>query len=208
MKNRQKSLNHQITERKIQSFFEWLKENIAALATSRDIQIAMTKKIKSLHPDLHWEVGPFSKEEKFFAFSPNLDFNLLPITYMLADKAPKISGWKFLSAKPKKNWKNRVITLRANGSVKKINCDNWRYYLTSFNDEFFDVNIVPDKNLDLTAEELEYVADLFVEFELGEELYIEAIDRVNIIEVVPNPDVTNGVDVLFEHVLSTWKRTH
>lgn len=201
-------MNH-LADEQINSFFDWLEKNISELSKSRDIQQEMTKKVKSLHGDLHWEVGPLSENEKYFAFSPNLNEDLLALTNMVVKKSPKILGWKFLAAKPKKNWTARNIRFRSKGDVKKISCDHWQYFLTSFNDdEFFDVNIVPDKKLELTNKELDYVADLFVEFELGEELYIQAIDRVNVLEVGSNKEDTNSVDVLHEHILSQWKRTH
>lgn len=198
-----------LADEEISSFFDWLIKNISTLNKSLDIQQEMTKKIKSIHSDLHWEIGPLSEDEKYLAFSPNLNENLLNITRNLVEKSPKISGWKFLCAKPKKNWNNRSIKFRSNKNLKNVTCDNWQYFLTSFNDdEFFDVNIVPDKKLELTKNELNYIADLFVEFELGEELYIQAIDQVNVLEVGSNPEDTNSVEVLYEHILDQWKRIH
>lgn len=202
-------MNHQITEPKIREFFQWLEKKLSKLTNSKELQLEVTKKLKSLHPDLHWEAGPTSQGDKFFAFSPNLNEGLLAVTNILVKNAPKITGWRFFAAKPKKNWQNRRIKFSSKGDVKKVDCNNWQYFLTSFNDdEFFDVNIVPNTQLDLTQKELNYVAGLFVEFELGEELYIQAVDSVNVLEIGSNLGDTNNVDVLHEHILEQWKRTH
>jgi len=58
--------------------------------------------VKSLHPELRWEVGPGYKQSSFFAFSPNLKHELLELTTKLVERAPEIEGWEFLPAKPKK----------------------------------------------------------------------------------------------------------
>jgi len=113
------------------------------------------------------------------------------------------------TCKTKKRWSKRNVKIRTQGQITEINFDNWRYYITSFNDgEFFDVNLIPDSECSLGSEDLSYAADLFVEFELGEELYIEAIDRVNLISPSELKSETDDVEHLNEHVLSEWKKVH
>ena len=101
----------------------------------------------------------------------------------MCQSSPKIEGWEFLAAKPRKAWNKCCVDLTFDGEIKQYLFDDWKYGLISFNDgEFFDVNLIPGgRNYD-DSEALKYAADLFVEFELGELTYMELIDKVNIIE--------------------------
>jgi hypothetical protein len=164
-------------------FFDWLRCNLDRVFSDERIQRTLSEKLAEIHPAIRWEFGPYEDEKSFFAFSPNLDIKLLVLTERLVDAAPTIPHWVFLSSKPRKKWQSRSIEVRDNqGKVIQYNLDAWLYYLTSFNDgEFFDVNLVPYGYEDRPLDELKYVASLLVEFELGERMFIEFVDRINIV---------------------------
>lgn len=187
----------------ISAFFDWLQQNIAKLPHDSGVQKDLSIKLNQLNPELRWEIGPGERAERFLAFSPALNAELLDYTRMLVRKAPEIHGWEFLPAKPKKRWQNRVIRI-VSGNKRMGYCfAEWKYYLTSFNDgEFFDVNIVPIGYEKEERSDLEYAASLIVESELGEELFIDAVDRVNIVLAHERKQPTDSISDLYAHIMS------
>lgn len=74
--------------------------------------------------------------------------------------------------------------------------------LTSFNEgEFFDVNLVPYGCEENPAEDLQYVAILFVEFELGERMFMEFVDRTNIVLASELNVFANTIENLHDQIL-------
>lgn len=83
-------------------FFEWLRPNLDRLFVDEVAQKATSERLARIDPAVRWEAGPVDERSNFFAFSPNLDPELLPLTEALASVAPDVPGWTFLSAKPRK----------------------------------------------------------------------------------------------------------
>src|SRR5690606_1156759 len=110
----------------------WLRSHLDRVFFDEAVQRILTNKLAEIDPRIRWEVGPYDAHRSFFAFSPNLDLKLLPLTEALARAAPEIPGWIFLSSKPRKQWTSRVIEIKdAEGGVARYNIDTWAYYLTS-----------------------------------------------------------------------------
>ena len=184
------------------NFFKWLVPKLDRLFEDKDVQAEVSVQLQMLHKDLNWEAGPGTKKECFFAFSPSLNRELLNYTQELCHKAPQLEDWEFLAAKPRKKWSERCIRLTDDGETKEYFFDDWKYYLTSFNDgEFFDVNLVAGEKSYDNKETLEYAADLFVEFELGELMYIELIDKVNVITPDKDDNDLTEIKYLYEQLL-------
>lgn len=190
----------------IKEFFNWLSKNLPNIYSDKKVQKELSVRLAALNTEIRWEIGPSENTENFLAFSPNLNEELLDFTKMLVEKAPSITGWEFLPAKPRKRWKRRNIRIDCDGKLKEFNFDDCKYFLTSFNDgEFFDVNLVPNFDQKINLSDVGYVGGLFVEFELGEELYLNLVDRVNIIQESELNAETNPVVDLYEHIMSERK---
>lgn len=190
----------------IEIFFDWLSTNLTHIYSDKNIQSELSKQLKKLNPDILWEIGPGLNAANFFAFSPNLDEELLSFTKLLVSEAPNIPDWEFLPAKPRKRWKRRNIKINCNNKIQTFNFDNCRYTLTSFNNgEFFDVNLIPDFEQEISISDIEFASELFVEFELGEELYLKLIDKVNILSDKQNGSTGNDVEDLYDHLMSVKK---
>lgn len=184
------------------AFFNWLQQNIAKLPHDSGVQKELSKKLSEINPELRWEIGPGDRAEYFLAFSPALKEELLDITRMLVRKAPAIDGWELLPAKPKKRWASRRIRTVSRGERREYGFDGWRYYLTSFNNrEFFDVNIIPVGYEEEPTGDLQYAASLIVESELGEELFIDAIDQVNLVRASELKTDTDSIRDLYDHIM-------
>jgi hypothetical protein len=76
------------------------------------------------------------------------------------------------------------------------------YYLSSFSDgEFFDVNLVPCDYEDKPLDDLKHAASLFVEFELGERMFMEFVDRTNIVLPADLKEFGNKIEHLHDQLL-------
>ncbi len=182
-------------------FFEWLRNNVQFVPRDRKAQRELAKWLAAINPQLRWEVGSGSRAEWFLAFSPNLQEKLLDLTNALAREAPDVPGWEFLPAKPRKELQRRTIKITDGDRTREYNFEDWRYYLTSFNQgEFYDVNIIPIGYESECGSDLEHAASLIIESELGEELFITAIDRVIIDASTANPDKSDVVRDLHAHL--------
>lgn len=192
------------------SLFEWLAQNVEKLFSDASAQSELTRRLEAINPKLKWEVGPWENDENFLAFSPNLSFELLEITQDLVKQAPAIPGWVFLPSKPKKKWSSRVIEINCAGGEVGYVLDAWRYYLTKFNDgEFFDVNLIPYGHEQQAVDDLEYIGSLLVESELGEELFMDLVDRVNIVlpSSLKHATATNELTSMFDQIQHEKKAT-
>lgn len=185
----------------VDAFYAWLAPRLSEVFKDRAMQIEIGHRLDAISRDIRWEVGPFDDDQTFFAFSPTRR-KFLPLTTELAARAPMIKGWVFLPAKPRKRWHSRCIVLRAHdGTERSFEMDEWLYSLTSFKDgEFFDVNLVP-RDTPATSDELQQVAHMLVEFELGERLFLEFVDRVNIIPQSALEHSGNRISQLHDHLL-------
>ena len=191
---------------KIDEFFAWLQPRLDELFNDKDTQLKLGDLLKEFHPSIRWEIGPGLLKKKFLAFSPNLDVPALEITRMLAARAPDLADWEFFPAKPRKRWIRRRCEIKREHDVLDFNFDGWTYYLTKFNDgEFFDVNLIPYGYDNIDRSDLEYAGSLLVEFELGELIYLELIDRVNIVMPSDLAQETNEIRYLYEQLMEEAK---
>lgn len=187
--------------------FDWLKNNIEKLFTEKSIQIELTRRLKEIHPSLQWEAGPGINTHKFLAFSPNYDFDAVGYANELVESAPEIEGWEFLSGKPRKYWTKRQVKIKLAQELVFFDFDRWEYYLTSFNDgEFFDVNFVPVGSELKSNFEIEFGGQFLAQSELGERLYMDVIDRVNIVDPKDLTVETNPIGDLYEQILYERKK--
>lgn len=191
-----------IDKKSIDSLFAWLVPVLDKLFNDDQIQSEFSKKLSIFSPKMRWEAGPNGENKYFLAFSPNFDAKLLPLTEAIAAAAPSVPNWTFLSAKPRKQWKSRAITMRnEEGRLTTYVLDDWRYYLVSFkNGEFFDVNLVPN-GTDASQRELERLGELLLLSEIGEKMLIEFIDRINIVRPEKLEHSANAIDFLHDQLL-------
>ncbi|MCM8528163.1 MAG: hypothetical protein NE327_16695, partial [Lentisphaeraceae bacterium] len=132
---------------------------------------------------IKWEAGPGQSKEYFLAFSPGYNVDKLSITKAMISEAPELNDWEFLPAKPRKSWTTRTVYLPTQNGEIELNFDKWKYSLTSFNKgEFYDVNLTPDVLPELiTNEEIERAGYFLVQSEIGQLMFLEFVDRVNIV---------------------------
>lgn len=157
-------------------FVCWLPCVLSNLAHEHDIQLEVDKRLREIDPRLRWEIGPHGEHDRFFAFSPNFYDELLPVTEALVEAMPAVEGWHFLTAKPKKYWSTREVRFK---DVEYC-MDDWRYRLVAFKGgEFFDIDFFTFNDA-IEERVREWLGVFLASSELGEKLFMRAIDRVNV----------------------------
>lgn len=189
------------------AFYSWLVPHLDRLFEDPGLQKELSKRLSELSPDLRWEIGPDQDSGRFFAFSPNLNRDRLKVTEYLAAAAPQVPGWHFFSARPRKKWVRREIRMKGQGDkVESFPLDQWIYTLTSFQDgAFFDVNLVPI-GTDASDAKLQMLGEMLVQSELGERLFLEFIDRVNIVDSGSLAHSGDSIVHLHDHITEELKK--
>jgi hypothetical protein len=172
------------------SFFDWLAPQLERVFDSAEVRSHVTKQLRAVSADVVWEAGPWNDGKSFFAISPNMNIDAVPVARRIVELAPSVPGWEFLSAKPRKHWRRKIRWKSGDGAERIIDLSDWEYWLTKFNNgEFFDVNLVPGGTA-LSARDLHRLGEVLAASELGEAVFLSHVGRVNI---VPRKDVVVGV---------------
>jgi len=192
---------------RILDFWDWFSENekiIKRLFINEDDKLIskISEKVKSINSGFVWEVGPGIKKEQSFVISPNRNKERLILSKEAIQFAPSLEGWEFFSAKPKKQWKRRLET-NFEGKRRLVDFNGWSYFLTAFEGRrFFDITLVPSSFWIEEIGNLKELAGLLVENELGEELLIERIDRIEIENDEVESSRLTMIEHLYDHIRS------
>lgn len=166
-------------------------------------QSRLSEILQEVDPRLRWEAGPISDQLAYLAISPNRYPELLAITAKLVESLPPIAGWIFLDAKPRKNWTSRKVKYHG----VEYCFDEWRYRLTMFNDgKFFDIDFFGCEE-GLSEDVRDWLSVFIASSELGERLFMEAIDRVSASPKHAERGPTSPIGSLFDHVNDLLRRS-
>lgn len=157
-------------------FWEWfaaVADEISADIKSNKTTIRhvreVNRRVSALDERLQWEIGPHGKTLLFLAISPDGDSELLPYTRAVTSRAPPLRDWRFLPAKPRKDWLRRELVIRDKAGFRKVVFDAWRFRVTNEGGALC-IDYDPTPNPDFTESETETLMDIYVESELGEEV--------------------------------------
>jgi hypothetical protein len=175
----------------------WLPGVLSNIFDDHDVQLELGRRLAHIDPRIRWEAGPYGDVDLFFAFSLNFCDDLLPVTETLAMTMPAIEGWQFLGAKPKKRWLARKLIFRGDEYL----FDDWRYRLVSFNSgEFFDVEFFTFDG-GIAEQACADLGTFLASSELGEKLFMRAIDRVSVSTHPRAGEATIHIDYLYQQIV-------
>jgi len=170
------------TSEHIASFWKWFSDHSSELSAPSipDLLITELEQRLFLIHRLDWEIGPGLKEANLFALSPRGDRETLCLTrYIIAD-APKIKGWEFHPAKPRRTW-NLIFNLMVDREPVEVDAKLWEFVAYKFNDGTYDLIFKPHLGKTLTEDYLHWAATIIVDGELGEEKRMERIGKIEIV---------------------------
>ncbi|WP_018997606.1 hypothetical protein [Hirschia maritima] len=170
------------TDAKIQHFWSWFSNHLELVfrvgtkCSSEKDFVVFEKQLNELGISC-WELIGLNivGETNTFIFSPAGDPAALQLTKKIVRQAPDISGWAFLPAKPPKKWERRFTWGKAR---IPIDASSWKFCVFEYEDG--KVDIVLDGNSTGHIKTNSLVAHFVVEAELGELLYIERVNQVDV----------------------------
>jgi hypothetical protein len=185
----------------VNSIVNWLAGVLPKIFDDRDVQLELTRRLEEIDLRIKWEAGPYGDHEAYLAFSPNFHSDLLSTTEDLAKEMPAISGWRFFGAKPRKLWSVRKVLYKE----KEYFFNDWRYRLVMFKGgEFFDVELFTfDNKIDEDARA--ELGVFLVSSELGEKLFMRAIDRVNVSTWPQSGESTIPIESLSDQITDLFQ---
>lgn len=173
---------HGIHPATIDSFWLWFAAHTVQLMrdASEDDKLPdslaeLDRRVQQLHAHLTWEMGPH-EDNLYFALSPGGHPQWLPLTRALVQAAPSLAGWHFLPAKPAKSW-NRSLTFE--GTL--IDASRGRYALTFPSPGRGALHLALPDTYGLSPAQLDQVARIVVESEVGEETRLTRIARLTLV---------------------------
>lgn len=181
---------------------DWLPGALPRLFDEREVQDELTDRLAEIDPRLRWEIGPFGDGAAFLAFSPNGYPDLLPVSEALAGAMPPVDGWRFFGAKPRKQWSVRKV---AAGGAEYF-FDGWRYRLVSFKGgEFFDIEFFTFDEAVEASGRGRWLGEFLASSELGEKLFMRAVDRVEVYVRPGAGETSIPVASLYEQIVDLFK---
>lgn len=193
------------TQPAVTQFWQWFAENHDNVSNAYNtsdykwLAANISHRIRELGDSLNWEIGPYNFPDKTFVLSPTIRENLR-LTRAAVKIAPKLSGWRFLHAKPRKEL-NRLV-FQSRGCT--VDAEGWQYQLVSYNNgEFVDLMLyINAKGFPSAHDQL--FAELVVESLVGEELRLDRVGFVqpNIIEKTEQVENATPIRYLHDHLLT------
>jgi hypothetical protein len=179
----------------------WLPGVLSKIFDDYDVQMELTRRLEEIDSRVQWEAGPYGDRDAYLAFSPNFHNDLLSVTETLAGTMPTIQGWHFFGAKPRKQWPVRKVLFN------EIEClfDSWRYRLVMFkNGDFFDIDFFAfDEAIEERARA--GLGVFLASSELGEKLFMLAIDRVNVSTRPQDGEKSIHIESLYEQIIDLYR---
>lgn len=196
-----------LQEKPTAAFWKWFKtfcrevEGAYSAGDTNWLNSELTKRIRSIEPNLNWEIGPYADPEFTLVISPSIRENI-ELAKEVIRAAPQMSGWHFLAAKPPKRMTRLVMTLPFRPNVQ-ICGDEWVYRLTSYNNgEFFDIEVFTDAPSSMLQDDLLVLSHCLIEALVGEFVYLDRIGSVTVYRPTDSRSLENttSLRLLNEHL--------
>lgn len=179
-----KSQSHNPRKRvsRIDEFWHWFCEVAAALETNV-VPPALLKelddRVRSLDPELSWEIGPGLSKPCQLVISPNLSRDLREKARKIVTRAPTLPAWEFYAARQRKEWQYK---LELGGDRLTIDASRWTFVLLRYPDGAYEV-LLKGRNLpSLSHDERRQAAAITLESILGEDLILDRVSQFELVD--------------------------
>ena len=193
-------------DNRITEFWSWFSDSAGTLLDAYEngntdwLNSHPSSRVRKLGAKLNWEIGPYYHPEKTFVLSPTIRANL-PLTRTTIARAPRLDGWRFLHAKPRKD----LTSLRYEANGHSVNADEWLYRMTTYNGgEFVDIELFSPGADDLPTGHEQLFCELAVESLIGEELRLDRVGYLQPCLLAADTDSGGLTELqhLYDHLLS------
>lgn len=185
-----------LDQQHIEEFLAWFAGHAPVLAQAYDQPACIEQiddQLDRVHPRLGWEIGPLTADSLYFAVSPALDPELVPLARGLLNAGQALMNkhaaeerngpFEFRLGRQRRPWSD-VLQLSAQGVValSEVNLANWQHRVFRVPDsERFDIVFACGEQCPLTEAERDEVASLLASALLGEMLVLETVDQIEVI---------------------------
>ena len=180
--------NEDSMESQIKSFWDWFAGVAPILADTpnrADLLAELDKRVTRMNPALSWEIGPGLQESWQLVISPSLSRELRNATSRIVKLAPRIEEWEFHSSRQVKDWDFTFQLSRSEGEFIDIDASRWTFVLLRYPDGLKEVLLKADHlPRSLNEEDRHEAAAIALEGVLGEELFLQAIDDFDLVDVL------------------------
>jgi hypothetical protein len=151
------------------AWFASIAERLAANVEDPALLRELDRRIRSLHDEFSWEVGPGKDTDWRLCVSPSLNPKLYEQTKQLVAAMPKVPHWEFFPARQPKEWSGRFQVNTAKNETLEIDASGWRYVLLRYPDGGHEILLQGSGVACLSDEERWHAAAIVLESLLGEE---------------------------------------
>jgi len=169
-----------LPQENIARFWDWFAANSTEIGSLLDrgdakaLALVMNTRVKALHPDLAWELGPGKNVEYALTITAASNRTLRPALENVISAAPSIEGWEFYPARQPRPLPSTVqyrdITL-ATGS--------WRFISDRAPGGKLNITIVDRSLAQLGENDAITAVFIFLDAVLGEDLVEEWIGEIS-----------------------------
>jgi len=171
---------------KIGDFWTWFRANADAIAAHPESPVLLDeldRRVRSLGPDLSWEIGPGISKTWQLAISPNLDRDLRTFARSIVSEAPNLKDWEFHSTRQRKEWDYKIELIGDDGGVAiALDATSWTFVLLRYPAGTREILLKAAGLPVLTDDERWQAAAITLEGILGEEVLLDMVDEFELVE--------------------------
>ncbi len=173
------------------SFWRWIEFKLNSGQIDDIFFAELDKKLSYFGFD-SWEFGPFPSGGDYLAISPAGSRERLKDCQNFIKNAPNITGWKFLPAKPAKQW-NRIFEWSRSGD--RICAIDWKFNMYSYPDGMHEIVLIKDSMGKLDKKNKLSILEFVIDSEIGEEKSIEKICKFDVSDNPNESDLSQCMDL-------------
>lgn len=175
-----------IDSARIREFWEWFEERSTRIGRLLDegnaslLAKEVTPKIKTLHTDLTWEIGPGKSKEYSLTISAAKNRKLRPETSKIVSLAANNPHWEFYPARqarevpPQVDLPNKQLTFRT---------ENWRFHAMQDKEKrLINLFVIDHRLAEVDETDALSAVFLFLDAALGEDLVEEWVGNIEILD--------------------------
>ncbi len=175
--------NHRIN--RISDFWEWFQSNAGALASDPEnpaILNELDQRVRSLAPELSWEIGPGTSKSWQLVISPDCQQGFRDLTRSIVAAAPVLQEWEFYPARQPKEWDYKFeLTRESNKETVAIDATHWTFVLLRYPDGLREVLLKGAGLSAITDDERQQAGAIVLESVLGEDIFMDYVDKFEVL---------------------------
>ena len=186
---------------KVREFWDWVVSTFPTNIDKDDLARSLDRWMDYLDVP-GWEISPIDEDNLYLAISPAGDPEKYEKTKYIVSLAPKIDGWSFVPARPKRIWDWHRTVLW--GIIGLVDANGWKVVPYRYPDGmmelvFFDALLPPLKLAQKCA-----IAEFFICAEIGEDLLIRKICLIDF-EENPTPEMRSDAILVSDLDKLRWE---